>query len=130
MQHSHRHPWVDQHSPLDRPTPALQKKKKIQKHWIINKEVKRAHSREGEVLWAHWRWGGAALCANFQITEPARLARLWQDYSLNTNTRTGCWRSNTRTTVTEISLFLHLNFFSLSLSACLIHYLLVHHLSL
>jgi hypothetical protein len=30
---------------------------------------------------------------------------------LNTNSRTGCWRSNTKTTKTEILLFLNLEFF-------------------
>jgi hypothetical protein len=30
-------------------------------------------------------------------TLPNYLARLQQSFSLNTNTRTGCWRSNTRT---------------------------------
>jgi hypothetical protein len=33
---------------------------------------------------------------------PNHLVRLRQSFCLNTNTRTGCWRSNTRTTKTEI----------------------------
>jgi hypothetical protein len=36
--------------------------------------------------------------------------RLIQSLCLNTNTRTGCWRNNTRTTKTEILLFLNLEF--------------------
>jgi hypothetical protein len=34
----------------------------------------------------------------------------WKSFCLNTNTRTGCWKSNT-TTKTEIILFLNLKFF-------------------
>jgi hypothetical protein len=52
------------------------------------------------------------------------LARLWQSYCLNTNTRAGCWWRNTRTTKTEIPLLLKLEFFfsfPFSLSACLVH---------
>jgi hypothetical protein len=92
---------------------------------------------------------------------PNHLVRLRQSFCLNTNTRTGCWRSSTRTTKTENLLFLTLEFFfflskclsyslfvnplplpvdffdSLSLfffyfsiTACFVHWLLVHHLSL
>jgi hypothetical protein len=63
-------------------------------------------------------------------------ARQQQSYCLNTNTRTGCWRSNTVTRKTETSLFLNLgifflfSFFSFSLNASLVHCWLVHHLSL
>jgi hypothetical protein len=39
------------------------------------------------------------------------LARQQQNFCLNTNTRTGCWRNNARTTKTETSLFLNLGFF-------------------
>jgi hypothetical protein len=42
---------------------------------------------------------------------PNHLARLRQSIYLNTSTRTGCWRSNTRTTKTEILLFLNLEGF-------------------
>jgi hypothetical protein len=44
------------------------------------------------------------------------LARLRQSFCLSTNTRTACWRCNTRTTKTEILLFLNIEFF---LSVCL-----------
>jgi hypothetical protein len=36
--------------------------------------------------------------------------RLTQNLCLYTNTKNGCWRSNTRTTKTEILLFLNLEF--------------------
>jgi hypothetical protein len=42
---------------------------------------------------------------------PNHLARLRQSFCLNTHTRAGCWRSNTRTTRTEILLFLNLELF-------------------
>jgi hypothetical protein len=42
---------------------------------------------------------------------PNNLVRLQQSFCLNINTRTGCWRSNTRTTKIEILLFLNLEFF-------------------
>jgi hypothetical protein len=42
---------------------------------------------------------------------PKHLTRLRQSFCLNTNTRTGYWKSNTRTTKTKILLFLNLNFF-------------------
>jgi hypothetical protein len=60
----------------------------------------------------------------------------WQSYRLNTNTRTGYWRTNTRTTKTDTSLLLNLEFFflfsfsSFSLSACLAHCCLVYHFCL
>jgi hypothetical protein len=44
------------------------------------------------------------------VSWPNHLARQWQYYCLNTNTRTGCWRRNTRTTKTEMSLFLDQKF--------------------
>jgi hypothetical protein len=68
------------------------------------------------------------------------LVRQWQSYYSNTNTRTGCWRSNSRTTKTDISVHLNkgfsfffsllFSFFSFSLNAYLVHCWLVHHLSL
>jgi hypothetical protein len=54
----------------------------------------------------HWKTGKNKL-ANL----PNHLARLRQSFCLNTNTKTGCWRSNTRTTNTEILLFLNLECF-------------------
>jgi hypothetical protein len=57
-------PEINQHSPLDSLTPALGKK-----NWIINKEQKRTHSREGGMFWAHQRreeGQGAPLRMNFQ----------------------------------------------------------------
>jgi hypothetical protein len=42
---------------------------------------------------------------------PNHLAWLRQSFCLNTNTRIGCWRSNTRTSKTEILLLLNLEFF-------------------
>jgi hypothetical protein len=42
---------------------------------------------------------------------PNHLARLRQSFCLNSNTRTGCWKSNTKTTKTEMLLFLNLEFF-------------------
>jgi hypothetical protein len=42
---------------------------------------------------------------------PNHLARIRQSFYLNTNTRTGCWKSSTRTTKTAILLFLNLEFF-------------------
>jgi hypothetical protein len=60
------------------------------------------------------------------------LVRQQQNYYSNTNTRTGCWRSNTRTTKTELSLHLNQGFFFLSslffflfLSKCLFSSLLI-----
>jgi hypothetical protein len=50
-------PCIDDHCPANKNT------------WIINKELKRTRSRDGGVLWAHWRRGeeqGAALHVNFQ----------------------------------------------------------------
>jgi hypothetical protein len=70
------------------------------------------------------------------------LVRQWQSYYSNTNTRTGCWRSNTRTIKTETLLHLNLglfflfffsllfSFFSFFLNAYLLHCWLVHYLSL
>jgi hypothetical protein len=49
---------------------------------------------------------------------------LWQSFCLNTNTRTGCWRSNTRTTKTDILLFLNVEVF-VSLFVCFISCLFV-----
>jgi hypothetical protein len=43
------------------------------------------------------------------VSWPNHLVR-WQCYCLSTNTRMGCWRSNTRTTKIEMSLFLDLKF--------------------
>jgi hypothetical protein len=54
---------------------------------------------------------------------PNHLARLRQSFCLNNNTRTWCRRSNTRTTKTEILLFLNLQFFSVFV--CLICLLFV-----
>jgi hypothetical protein len=42
---------------------------------------------------------------------PNHLGRLRQSLCLNTRMRTGCWRSNTTTTKTEILLFLNLEIF-------------------
>jgi hypothetical protein len=42
---------------------------------------------------------------------PNNLAKLRQSFCLNTNTRTGYWKSNTRKTKTEILLLLNLEFF-------------------
>jgi hypothetical protein len=42
--------------------------------------------------------------------------RLRQSLCLNTNTKIGCWRSNTRTTKTEILLFLNPEFFCVFVS--------------
>jgi hypothetical protein len=42
---------------------------------------------------------------------PNNLVRLWQSFCLNTNTRTRCWKSSSRTTKTEILLFLNLEFY-------------------
>jgi hypothetical protein len=51
------------------------------------------------------------------------LAKLRQSFCLNTNTRTGCWRINTRTNKTEILLFLNLEF--LCVFVCLLCFLFV-----
>jgi hypothetical protein len=62
---------------------------------------------------------------------PSHLVRLRQSLCLNTNTNTGCWRSNTRTTKTEILLFLNLEFFCVCLFVCFVFCLCVFmHLSL
>jgi hypothetical protein len=65
------------------------------------------------------------------------LVRQWQSYYSNTNTKTGCWRSNTRTIKTKTLLHLNLGFiFSFSVffflflclsNACLVHSWLVHY---
>jgi hypothetical protein len=55
------------------------------------------------------------------------LAKLRQSFCLNTNTRTGCWRINTRTNKTEILLFLNLEFLCVfvCLFVCFVSCLLV-----
>jgi hypothetical protein len=45
-----------------------------------------------------------------QASLPNHLVRLRQSFCLNTNTKTGCWKSNTRTTKTKILLFKILEF--------------------
>jgi hypothetical protein len=45
------------------------------------------------------------------VSLPNHLVRLRQSFCLNTSTRNGCWRSNTRTIKTEILLFLNMEFF-------------------
>jgi hypothetical protein len=45
------------------------------------------------------------------VSLPNYLVELRQSFCLNTNTRTRCWKSNTRSTKTEILLFLNLEFF-------------------
>jgi hypothetical protein len=52
--------------------------------------------------------------------------RQWQNYYSNTNNRTGCWKTNTKTIKTETSLHLNLGNFLWSLwfsNACLAHFL-------
>jgi hypothetical protein len=44
------------------------------------------------------------------VSLPNHLVRLRQSFCLNTNTRTWCRKSNTRSTKTEILLFLNLEF--------------------
>jgi hypothetical protein len=62
-------------------------------------------------------WGRSWLSSCCWKTEeilarlPNHLVRQRQNLSLNTNTKTGCWRSNFRTTKTAILLFLNLEFF-------------------
>jgi hypothetical protein len=67
------------------------------------------------------------------------LMRQWQNFFPDTNTRTGGWRTNTKTIKTETLLHLNLGiffFFSVLLSyfclsnACIAHHWLVHYLSL
>jgi hypothetical protein len=79
--------------------------------------------------------GGADVAAATERQEkkklaslPNKLLRLRQIFCLNTNTRTECWKSNTRTTKNEIQLFLNLEF--LFLCVCFVHCLFVHNLSL
>jgi hypothetical protein len=55
---------------------------------------------------------------------PNHLARLRQSFCLNTNTRTGSWRSKTRTNNTEILLFLNLEF--ICVFVCFVSCLFVH----
>jgi hypothetical protein len=90
------------------------------------------------------RWAAAEIgqiAVHKAVSWLNHLVRLWQSYCLNTSTRTGCWRSNTRTTKTKTSLFLNLEFFFclfsfffcfffLFLSACLVHCWLVHNHSM
>jgi hypothetical protein len=51
------------------------------------------------------------IAVNKAVSWPKHLVRQQQSYCLNTNTRTGCWRSKGRTTKTKTSLFLNLEFF-------------------
>jgi hypothetical protein len=81
-------------------------------------------------------WADQATAAERQKTKkkkkklPNHLSRLWQNIYLNSNTRIGCWRSNTRTeTKTEILLFLNLEFFVCLLVLFLICLCLFVHLS-
>jgi hypothetical protein len=55
---------------------------------------------ESTQLWAT-SWNGADSISQNSSPDPTTL-RQWQSYCLNTNTWTGCWRHNTRTTETEI----------------------------
>jgi hypothetical protein len=56
------------------------------------------------------------------VSLPNHLARLRQSLCLNINTRTGCWRSNTRATKTETLLFLNLEFFGCCLFVCFVSF--------
>jgi hypothetical protein len=76
---------------------------------------------------AHWERSLQSSC-HWKTEEklgrlPNHLVRLRQSLCLNTNTRTGCWRSNTRITKTEILLFLNLEF--LCVFVCLFYFLFV-----
>jgi hypothetical protein len=63
----------------------------------------------------HWRRSRLSSCCSETGKKkklPKHLARPRKSFCLNTNTRAGCWRHNTRTTTkTEILLFLNLEFF-------------------
>jgi hypothetical protein len=64
----------------------------------------------------HWKTGEK------MVRLPNHLVKLRQSLCLNTNTRAGCCRSNTRTTKNEILLFLNLEFF---LCICLFVFFLI-----
>jgi hypothetical protein len=105
----------------------------------IHKAVSRLHFFS---LW--WDWNCIAF--EFRIfVSFSPLMRQWQNYSSDTNTRTGCWRTNTKSIKTETLLhlnlgnFIHLFFLFLFIiflssiclsNACLAHCWLLHYLSL